>query len=212
MRFVSLRTIAFMVLAASTGSAAANPLDESVRSVLRIETVEGRAMARTGSDLLVGTLVASPLIVDALENDWRSFGVNASVLLLTTGAVTLSKVLIPRDRPYVQECATNSSYSPDCGSRDAQRSFFSGHTASAFTGAALICSGRPAWCTVSYGLATATGLLRVASDRHHMTDLIPGAAVGLAFGWFIPKWFGTKVRAFPHTDGRSFSARFQLRL
>jgi len=39
---------------------------------------------------------------------------------------------------------------------------------------------------VSYSLATATALLRVASGSHFMTDVLAGALIGTALGIGIP--------------------------
>ena len=35
-------------------------------------------------------------------------------------------------------------------------------------------------------LATLTGYLREAADKHYLSDVLTGAAVGAAVGWAIP--------------------------
>ena len=59
----------------------------------------------------------------------------------------------------------------------------SGHTATAFTGATLLAheyGDRSIWIPIAgYTVATATGVMRVLNNRHHVSDVIVGAAVGI---------------------------------
>ena len=59
----------------------------------------------------------------------------------------------------------------------------SGHTATAFTGATLLAheyGHRSVWIPIAgYTVATATGVMRVLNNRHHVSDVIVGAAVGI---------------------------------
>lgn len=62
-------------------------------------------------------------------------------------------------------------------------SFPSGHTATAFTGATLLAHEygcRSIWIPIAgYTAATATGVMRVLNNRHYVSDVIVGAAVGI---------------------------------
>ncbi|MVM29119.1 phosphatase PAP2 family protein [Spirosoma sp. HMF4905] len=62
-------------------------------------------------------------------------------------------------------------------------SFPSGHTANAFTGAALLdreFSGVSAWIPIGgYAMATTTGALRMINDKHWVSDVLVGAGIGL---------------------------------
>lgn len=62
-------------------------------------------------------------------------------------------------------------------------SFPSGHAANAFTGAELMrqqFSNQPIWLRYSgYGLASATGAMRVYNNRHWVSDVVAGAAIGI---------------------------------
>lgn len=62
-------------------------------------------------------------------------------------------------------------------------SFPSGHTATAFTGATLLAheyGHRSIWIPVAgYTLASATGVMRVLNNRHYLSDVVVGAAVGI---------------------------------
>ncbi|GAB4038537.1 phosphatase PAP2 family protein [Spirosoma gilvum] len=62
-------------------------------------------------------------------------------------------------------------------------SFPSGHTANAFTGAALLdreFRGVSPWIPIGgYAMATSTGILRVVNDKHWISDVLVGAGIGL---------------------------------
>ncbi|MBC7171541.1 MAG: phosphatase PAP2 family protein, partial [Polyangiaceae bacterium] len=79
------------------------------------------------------------------------------------------------------------------------RSFFSGHSSMAFTGAGLVCfhqqqlaglyGSRAAGigvCGSALAFASTTALLRVAADKHWSTDVLAGAGVGIFSGWLLP--------------------------
>ena len=62
-------------------------------------------------------------------------------------------------------------------------SFPSGHTAAAFTGATLLAheyANRSIWIPIAgYTVATATGVMRVLNNRHYVSDVVVGAAIGI---------------------------------
>jgi membrane-associated phospholipid phosphatase len=74
-------------------------------------------------------------------------------------------------------------------------SFPSGHTATAFFGARMLdrSFGKkyPAIAIGGYALATATGALRIANNKHWASDVAMGAAIGIASAevayWVYPK-------------------------
>lgn len=77
---------------------------------------------------------------------------------------------------------------PDSGTRN---SFPSGHSATAFTGAELIRIeyGNYIGCA-GYAVALTVGVLRIYNDRHWVTDVLGGAAIGILSArvgyWLLP--------------------------
>jgi len=60
----------------------------------------------------------------------------------------------------------------------------SGHTATAFVGASLLhkeygLTRSPWWSVAGYGIATATGVMRVLNNRHWISDVMSGAGIGI---------------------------------
>lgn len=176
--------------------------DSYGRSVLRAESPQDRATASRISDYLVYGLIAYPF-ADAL---WAAGGrgsvdvgfqmtlINLQANFLQKLLSGLTKNLTARARPDAAECLTGNE--PSCSAQS--RSFFSGHTGTAFTGAGLVCAhhenlrlygnrtARTAACAVALVAAAAVGTLRIVADRHHLSDVLVGAGVGLMSGYLLP--------------------------
>ena len=64
------------------------------------------------------------------------------------------------------------------------KTFPSGHTATAFFGATVLAheyrDTHPEFVIAGYTLATATGALRIANNKHWVTDVLLGSAIGIA--------------------------------
>lgn len=179
-------------------------LDHAARSLLAGESRRERERAATVSDVLAPALLAYPLAVDALLIAGVARGSGDVALQLSLIGVESflvaavitdgTKKLVARARPDASQCMRGSE--PAC--REKSESFFSSHTAFAFTGAGLICAqhqslplyGPGPWgaiiCGAALGAATAVGALRIVADRHYFTDVMGGAAVGLAAGYLLP--------------------------
>jgi len=71
-------------------------------------------------------------------------------------------------------------------------SFPSGHTAIAFTNAAILYyefKDSNLWYASSgFLFATATGILRIANNKHYTSDVLTGAGIGLASGLIVSYW------------------------
>ena len=133
-------------------------------------------------------------IIYANPSEWLIDAVMVTeALLWSEGVVNLTKAAASRPRPYVYHDDRKSSEFK----KDASRSFFSGHSTFAFTGAVIastlinakIDSDRlKRWIWISeLSAAAPTAALRVASGKHFPSDVIVGAAVGGFTGWIIPR-------------------------
>jgi undecaprenyl-diphosphatase len=109
-------------------------------------------------------------------------GLNAALRLSATlGAESflvngLIKSVFKRERPVVQQERPHKLRVP------LTTSFPSGHASSAFMAAVLLSERsriKPVW----FGLATAVAVSRVYVRIHHASDVVGGAATGLALGY-----------------------------
>ena len=96
---------------------------------------------------------------------------------------------------------------PDGGSQ----SFPSGHSASAFAGAAFL-QRRYGWSygVPAYAIATFVAYSRVESKRHYTSDVIAGGAIGIASNLVFTHRF-TKVTVQPVVVRRGAGLTFDLR-
>ena len=129
------------------------------------------------------TLVLPALSVYALNaagikgaHDFR----DRTVILLTASVITYSSVVLLKDITKVTR--------PDGTTND---SFPSGHTATAFAGAEMLrleYKEVSVWYGIGgYTIAAGTAFLRVANDRHWLTDVAAGAGIGI-LGTKIAYW------------------------
>jgi membrane-associated phospholipid phosphatase len=153
--------------------------------------------------------VTWPFFADALTTAWwyrgsRDVAEEMALIDLETLAISgavqgATNVFVSRERPYGRDCGTDAlpSNAVDCDGSSHYRSFFSGHSAFSFTGAALICIhhfenellGEP-WdglsCLGGYAVAATTASFRVVSDVHYASDILTGALVGTLVGYGVP--------------------------
>lgn len=73
-------------------------------------------------------------------------------------------------------------------------SFPSGHATTSFAVAAALSTWYPRATWLFYGLAALIGLGRVVGDSHHFSDVLAGAALGLAVGWILAAALGRRAR------------------
>lgn len=123
------------------------------------------------------------------HHDWRGAGWLALSGAVSGGTTWVLKTSIDATRP-----------------NGGSHSFPSGHTAAVAWGTGFL-HRRYGWRWALAGYA-ATGFVawsRVETGDHHVEDVIAGAAIGLAAGYFINKPFeGRDLRVSPSVGGRAF--------
>lgn len=186
-----------------------NPVDRSVRSALRWSS--RRDLALTASDIAGNTLAPAATIgVSAIlaANDRRFAAVPVDIIV-TAEAVELAgittqivKYSVGRMRPDTRALPVGQR--PHTGQgNDAYVSFWSGHTSYTFSLATA--AGTVAWLRGYSGyawvwigglsVATATSYLRLAADKHYLTDVLASAATASAIGFAVPFFFHHPIRA-----------------
>ena len=114
----------------------------------------------------------------------------------------ITKFSVARARPFVH--FTNAPFD-----YDNNVSFFSGHTTLVF--AVTVSAGYVAhtrnyavepyiWAS-GLTLAATTGYLRIAADKHYLSDVLVGAAVGAGAGFAIPYLTMNRVTVMPTANG-----------
>lgn len=86
------------------------------------------------------------------------------------------------------------------------QSFPSGHTATVFTGSHILFKEYKDSCPWigigAYGIATATGILRMTNNKHWLSDVITGAGIGILSAEVAYMLLPTMHKAFGIKDGR----------
>jgi membrane-associated phospholipid phosphatase len=194
-------------------------LDDRVRtSLIWRDTASADAISSVTGFVLV-PLASVGLDALAAAHDGALRKVPEDALLVVEAGVVaanvnqLIKMLVGRERPFVHALATDDKPKTAQPS-DNNLSFISGHTTEAFALAAA--SGTIGamrgyrWAPLAWGvggaLAATTAYLRIAADRHWLTDVVVGALVGAGVGFAIPYVFHSAV-----DDSRAASSSAALR-
>lgn len=111
------------------------------------------------------------------KNNFKQQTINIVVANVIAGAVfTTLKHTVSEERPDQSD----------------DLSFPSGHTSIAFTNASLLYyeyKDSNLWYASSgFLFATATGILRIANNKHYTSDVLAGAGIGLASGLIVSYW------------------------
>ena len=111
------------------------------------------------------------------KNDFEHQTINIAIANAIMGTVVFaSKNIFQQERPDQSD----------------NLSFPSGHTATAFTNASLLYyeyKDSNLWYASSgFLFATATGILRIANNKHYTSDVLAGAGIGLATGLIVSHW------------------------
>jgi membrane-associated phospholipid phosphatase len=184
---------------AGDGSSALNMIDRGVRDSL-VWSDPARAHMASNISLFGGAMIAPVgLGVISAVAEGRSGNIGEDLLVVSQATFlalsvnSLSKIAFQRQRPYAHAKAMSAEAFTG-GSADDNVSFFSGHTTLAFSmavSAGTVASMRnyelaPAIWGVGLTSAVATGYFRIAADKHYLSDVLVGAAVGSLFGAAVP--------------------------
>jgi membrane-associated phospholipid phosphatase len=179
---------------------------QSIHSFDRSATYNWSKSAERFSDIpeqalrYMPVLYAIPILKNKNWNNGVTLGVMyGEVVLLSAGVTGITKSLTKRIRPYLYNTSLTAEERFAMQGKDAptaSTAFFSGHTTTAFAGAVFLSKtftdiyGKTTWSKViwvsSLSLATATAIARVEAGVHFPTDVLMGAVVGSAIGYFIP--------------------------
>ncbi len=145
--------------------------------------------------MALGLLTPAVLMVTPLS-EWTTIGLMyIETVVLSQGIKELTKSLVGRVRPYMYFDGYPVASVED---GDYFASFPSGHTTAAFSGATFTSYvfskyfPDSKWKTpviaTSYTIAVGTGLVRILSGNHFLSDVLAGAVLGSACGFAVP-WF-----------------------
>jgi membrane-associated phospholipid phosphatase len=178
--------------------------DDAARDALRASD-SGQSTVSAISDAMriglliapLGTAAATFYLADA-KTAAQLVAIDAEAYALSMSTVALLKAVIRRERP--DAAADHCELRPadaDCAKRVAKNSFPSSHAADSFVAASLICTEHlsmkivgHAWdagiCATALGAATTVSVFRVVADRHYVSDIVAGAAIGALYGALFP--------------------------
>ena len=162
-------------------SSAPNQIDQYFRNQVKWRSRKIDYAAYISDLLLYGAFIGTIPLVPAFSNYNYSKALKMNLNVISpNGIITnLVKTTVQRQRP-------DSFYKTRANADDSFRSFFSGHTSTTFalgtSNAILLSEAYPEkrkliWF-VNLSLATATGYLRIAGDKHYLSDVFCGGIVG----------------------------------
>jgi membrane-associated phospholipid phosphatase len=182
------------------GTDTLNGLDASARSALRWSNTASADAISNVLGMAVVPVAAVGLDAIASFHDggsWQRASVDALVIaeasLVATALNQTVKLAAGRERPFVHALGPDQKLATS-NPPDNNVSFFSQHTTWTFalaTSSATVASMRgyrlaPLVWSVGMPLAAVTGYLRIAADRHYLTDVAVGALFGSAVGVALP--------------------------
>lgn len=160
-----------------------------------------KALDIIGTGTCAVSLISGPLLIagqtlfgDLPKSEILTAGtMYVESFLLSYGAKEIMKRSALRVRPYMY---FEGFPEDDVAEGDFQFSWPSGHTTNAFQGAAFAASmmayyypeskWRVPVTVASFSIAAATGVMRVLSGNHFITDVLTGAALGSFCGFIVP--------------------------
>jgi membrane-associated phospholipid phosphatase len=190
-----------------------NVFDERARDLLRWEEPKAAAYASDFGALLLAPPTAFVGLASAAahEGAGRNTSLDALLVVEATAASTMLNQIVKftfaRERPYARYHTRGLDVLP----ADSRLSFYSGHTS--ITTALAAASGTVAYlrgyrlaplCWIpGAAIAATTGYLRIAADKHYLSDVLVGAAAGSLLGILIPVAFHPRRDGAPESSTSS---------
>lgn len=157
----------------ATGIFLNNNSPHSIKNWVAKERNEHMPAFHSGID---NYLLVAPI---ALAYGLDAFGVKSKTDILNRSVILLKGELMTHATVCLLKSKTNV-LRPDASNR---YSFPSGHTAQAFAAATFLSEeykDRFKWMPyVSYGMASTVGLMRIANNKHYISDVLLGAGIGI---------------------------------
>ncbi len=208
---------------AEDGADLLNPYDSSVRKRLLWKHPETAATFSSVLGFFVEPAAMMGLTALSSANDRAIARLPVDALLITEATVLagdinqLAKFAFARERPFVHflprapDVVRALTDSPS----DDNLSFFSGHTTLAFavaTSAGTVNSLRayrlaPVVWGAGLSMAVTVAYLRIAADKHYLSDVMTGAVVGSVVGIGVPLLFHSASSASTGTNPPSASGQ-----
>ncbi len=144
----------------------------SLISLLNLTPLSAKSNTETLGDILAVTLPLATYETTIYNQDKEGQSQFYKSYRATIATAVVLKYAIKEERP----------------DKSNNRSFPSGHTASAFAGAGFIHKHYGLkYAIAPYILATYTGYSRVHSNKHHTHDVIAGATIAMLSNWYFVK-------------------------
>ena len=184
------------------GTDALNSVDRGARRSLKwTDTRTARQLSDVGGLLVTPGATFGLLSLAAADaRAGKALSIDVLIVLqsvaLSQLANQVAKFSFGRERPFVHELSESEKGKSD-KPLDENVSFYSGHSSLVFslaTAAGTVASMRgyrlaPLVWAAGVPIAATTAYLRVAGDKHYVTDVLVGSAMGAAFGALVPLLF-----------------------
>ena len=190
-------------------------IDRSVRNALVWSNTSQANLLSNLDGYVLAPIVGFGLLIAADHDASWSRLLDDVIPVAETVAISetftqIVKFTVGRQRPYAH---FNPGIKP---TNDDNNSFFSGHSNLGFSitaGAGLICHWRGYWTepyvwAAGITLSLSTEYLRVAADKHYLTDVLTGGFVGLGAGLLIPRLMRRDIKIVPVSNGAAVAGTF----
>jgi len=214
--YLATETVGKSTLAASSCRWCEPPgFDRDVRNALVWDDVDRARLLSSIDAYVLAPIVGVGLLI--ASDRFESWGVVLDDTLPVFETVAISQIItqavkfsVGRQRPYAHFDPTLPPTNDD------NASFWSGHSALGFaitSGAGMVCHWRhyrtePYVWASGLAISLSTEYLRMAGDKHYLSDVVTGGLVGLASGLLIPRLMKHDLVVMPASNGAAIAGRF----